>query len=431
LSNKQKKEEKAVRKKTEAEEIVEALRDQQVDAIVGGNNIFMLRLKETEDRLKKEHDHLEQFVRERDKLLEDLRTHQAELEAQSEELRRTQQYAPVGYFTLDEHNRISEANLTGCRLLKADRRYILKKSCTKFMNPEESDKFYLHRKKVLESGIRQTAELKMRKADGTRFYAQLESIKAGEERLRLAIMDITERKEAEDTLVQQKIALDAANKELEAFSYSVSHDLRAPLRALEGFSEMVILEYGDKLGDQGKDYLMRIRLASQTMAQLIDDILKLSRLSQAEMHFDEVNLSRLAKSIINELRLAQPERQVEFIIAPALVVTGDRQLLQILLRNLLENAWKYTGRCSQPCIELGVTQQNGRKVYYIKDNGVGFNMQYKDKLFQPFQRLHSNKEFPGTGIGLALSQRIIRRHGGRIWAESETGKGATFYFTLE
>ncbi len=380
-----------------------------------------------------------------EKLAHELAVHQVELEIQNEELRRTRleaeenrdryidlfDFAPVGYFTLDEHNRIVEANLAGCQLLRIDRNAILKQSFTKFIRPEESDEFYLQRRKVLESGTRQSSELRMQTAEGVPFYAQLVSLKAGEERLRLAVLDITERKKVEEVLAQQKIELEAAYKEMEAFSYSVSHDLRAPLRVLDGFSQAVLEDYIDKLDEQGKEYLIRIRKSSQTMAQLIDDLLNLSRLSREEVYFEKVNLSRLAKSIIDELKAAQPERQVEFIIAQDLAVTGDRHILLMLLRNLLANAWKFSSPCLRTRIELGKYIEDGKTVYFVKDNGIGFDMKYADKLFLPFQRLVNSKEFPGTGIGLALSQRIIRRHGGRIWAEAEAGKGATFYFTLE
>jgi PAS domain S-box-containing protein len=245
-----------------------------------------------------------------------------------------------------------------------------------------------------------------------------------------SLTETTERKKAQEKLQQYTAELELANKELEAFSYSVSHDLRAPLRALDGFSQAVIEDYGDKLDETGQDYLNRIRQASQTMAQLIDDMLQLSRVIRAEMNRDNVNFSDLAVSIVDELKLSQPDRQVEFIIAPDVTVTGDRQLLQILLHNLLENAWKYTGKCPNARIEVGVAAKDGKPVYFIQDNGVGFNMEYASKLFQPFQRLHSEKEYPGTGIGLAIVQRVVARHGGRIWAKAEPGKGAAFYFTL-
>jgi light-regulated signal transduction histidine kinase (bacteriophytochrome) len=245
-------------------------------------------------------------------------------------------------------------------------------------------------------------------------------------------------KETEDELRKQRDYLDklvsdleAANKELEAFAYSVSHDLKAPLRILDGFSEIVLQDYGDKLDKTGKDYLNSIRKSSQKMSQLINDMLKLSRISRAEMLNQDVNLSDMAQSIYNDLKSVQDDRQAEFIVTPGLVINGDRALLQILIQNLLDNSWKYTIKCPKTRIEVGAIEQNGKKTYFIQDNGIGFDMKYADKLFQPFQRLHGNQEYAGTGIGLAIVQRVIKRHGGHIWAQSETGKGATFYFTLD
>ena len=243
--------------------------------------------------------------------------------------------------------------------------------------------------------------------------------------------DITERKQAEDKLKHYAEELETTNKELEAFSYSVSHDLMAPLRVLDGFSEAALSDYGERLDETGKDYLMRVRKASQTMSELIEALLKLSRISQAEMYMEEVNLSRMAQSTVDDLKAVKPGRQAEVVIAPGIMANGDRALLRILLQNLLDNAWKFTAKCPVAKIEVGVNEKNGEKVYFIRDNGVGFDMKYADKLFQPFRRLHSKDEFPGTGIGLATVQRVINRHGGRIWAEAEIGKGATFYFTLD
>jgi PAS domain S-box-containing protein len=245
------------------------------------------------------------------------------------------------------------------------------------------------------------------------------------------VRDITDLKKAEEHLKRYSAELEVANKELESYSYSISHDLRTPLRTLDGFSEMVITEYGDKLDETGKNYLNRIRKASKTMSQLTEDILKLSRITRAEMHKERVNLSEMIASIVDELKAAQPERQAGFIIVPDINVNGDKALLEILLRNLLENSWKYSGKCPDTRIEVGANRQDGKMVYFIKDNGVGFDMKYYDKLFQPFQRLHTSKDYPGTGIGLATAARVIHRHSGKIWAESEVGKGTTFYFTLE
>lgn len=235
--------------------------------------------------------------------------------------------------------------------------------------------------------------------------------------------EIAERKKAEE-------ALEVANKELEAFSYSVSHDLRAPLRSIDGFSQALLEDYTERLDEQGRDYLHRVRAASQRMAQLIDDMLKLSRVTRAELSREEVDLSALAQEIAVELRRAQPGREVEFTVASGLRVHGDPKLLRIVIENLLGNAWKFTGKRSGARIEFGMTHRDGKPAYFVRDNGVGFDMAYAGKLFGAFQRLHDSREFPGTGIGLATVQRVIHKHGGRVWAEGEVEKGATFYFTL-
>jgi PAS domain S-box-containing protein len=249
--------------------------------------------------------------------------------------------------------------------------------------------------------------------------------------------DITEQKRAEEKLKQALANLEssntqlaAINRELEAFSYSVSHDLRAPLRTIDGFSQALLEDYLDKLDEQGQDYLKRVRTASQRMGALIDDLLKLSRLSRSEMHQEPVDLSMLAEEIAVELQQTQPERHAEFIIGQGLMANGDRQLLRIALGNLLSNAWKFTGKLPQARIEFGITHNGSKQAYYVRDNGDGFDMKYADKLFAPFQRLHDAAEFPGNGIGLVTVQRIIHRHGGSIRAEGAVGQGATFYFTL-
>lgn len=235
--------------------------------------------------------------------------------------------------------------------------------------------------------------------------------------------EIAEHKRTENELA-------ANNKELEAFCYSVSHDLRAPLRGIDGFSGALEEDFAHELNSQGKDYVRRIRTASQRMGQLIDDLLDLSRITRSEMKHEEVDLSAMAQKIASELQELQPERQIEFIIAEGLCVNGDTNLLQVAMDNLLNNAWKFTGKHSHAKIEFGILQNDSRHVYFVSDDGAGFDMAYVHKLFGAFQRLHSLAEFEGTGIGLATVQRIIHRHGGRIWAEGEVEHGATFYFTL-
>ncbi|MFQ6026452.1 MAG: ATP-binding protein [Dehalococcoidia bacterium] len=241
---------------------------------------------------------------------------------------------------------------------------------------------------------------------------------------------LAERKKAEEELSQRAVALEAANRELEAFSYSVSHDLRSPLRSIDGFSQALLEDYEDKLDDDGKDYLRRVRAASQRMAQLIDDLLQLSRLTRKEMSLEEVDLTGIARTIAADLRSTDPQREAEFVIGEGITVKGDGKLLEVMLENLLGNAWKFTGKQSCARIEFDRTQSEGREAYYVRDNGAGFDMDYADKLFGAFQRLHAAAEFEGTGIGLANVQRIVNRHGGTVWAEGQVGQGATFYFTL-
>ena len=242
--------------------------------------------------------------------------------------------------------------------------------------------------------------------------------------------DITERKRAEAALQKAKLELEAANRELEAFSYSVSHDLRSPLRSIDGFSQALLEDYADKLPAEGQDHLNRVRAATQRMGQLIDDLLNLSKVTRAIMKSVPVDLSELAQGIAGELQRTQPERRVNFNIAPHLKAHGDPNLLQVALENLLNNAWKFTSKQEQAQIEFGSKNENDETIYFIRDTGAGFDMTYAGKLFGAFQRLHSMSEFSGTGIGLATVQRIINRHGGRIWAEGAVDQGATFFFTL-
>jgi light-regulated signal transduction histidine kinase (bacteriophytochrome) len=236
--------------------------------------------------------------------------------------------------------------------------------------------------------------------------------------------------ELEEKVIERTKELQVVNKELEAFSYSVSHDLRSPLLSIDGFSQALLEDYYDKLDEQGKDYINRIHSATQRMAQLIDDLLLLSRTVRYEMVKENVNLSNRVKKISDELRQLDQKRDVEFVIKEGVIANCDERLLTMVLQNLIENAWKFTGKHKSAKIEFGVKNIEGKTVYYIKDDGAGFDMKYVNKLFNPFQRLHSIAEFGGTGIGLANVQRIIHRHSSDVWAEGEVEKGATFYFTL-
>jgi PAS domain S-box-containing protein len=269
-------------------------------------------------------------------------------------------------------------------------------------------------------------ELVGRRKDGTEFPIEITQNPLETEEGALvssAIRDITERKRIET-------ALETSNRELEAFSYSVAHDLRAPLRGINGFSSALLEDFADKLDDEGRDYLRRIGAGSERMGLLIDALLALSRVSRMDLQRETVNLSRMADAAMKQLRMSQPDRVVEFVNQEDVMAEGDPALLRALFDNLLGNAWKFTGGREVANIAFGTTEKGGAVVYYVKDNGAGFDMTYAAKLFIPFQRLHQTSEFAGTGIGLATVQRIVRRHGGEIWAEGIVGRGATFYFTL-
>jgi signal transduction histidine kinase len=237
-------------------------------------------------------------------------------------------------------------------------------------------------------------------------------------------------KDLEQRVQERTAQLEATNKELDAFAYSVSHDLRAPLRAIDGFSEALLDEYGGKLDEEGKTYLRYLKEGSHEMSDLIDGLLKLSRSTRGGIALERVDLSALTTQVAEDLRRAESERRIIVRVAPGVEVVADPRLLRVVMENLLGNAWKYTGQTADALIEFGTENLEGNTVYFVRDNGTGFDMAYADKLFLPFQRLHKTSEFPGIGIGLATVERIIHRHGGRIWAQSSVGEGATFYFTL-
>jgi PAS domain S-box-containing protein len=304
----------------------------------------------------------------------------------------------------------------------------------------ETSEMFAALKLTMEERLSQHREFKFSYPDGSIGWFEF-SIQAVPEGIFILSLDITERKKAEIAMqrlneeleqhVRERTAhLEALNKELEAFSYSVSHDLRAPLRALDGFSQALLEDYQEKLDEEGQEYLGLIRYESQRMGQLIDDLIGLSRLNRNELHPQSLNLSALVHDIATKLRQRDTQRKVNFIIEDDLIVCADSNLLRIAMQNLLENAWKYSSKKAQAQIEFGCQQASGETLYFVRDNGVGFDMAYVHKLFGAFQRLHGMSEFEGTGIGLATVQRIIHRHGGSIRAEGLVNQGASFYFTL-
>ncbi|MGA2094934.1 MAG: PAS domain S-box protein [Candidatus Acidiferrum sp.] len=346
--------------------------------------------------------------------------------------------------TLDPEGYVTSWNTGAERIKGYSAEEVMGKHFSMFFSEEDikQDKAGTELKIAIQQGRCEEEGWRVRK-DGTHFWASVVVTALHNEKGRLygfgkITRDITERKRAESALArkQEELAgsiaeLNATNKELEAFSYSVSHDLRAPLRTIDGFSLALLEDYSDKLDAEGKKHLDRVRAATQKMGALIDDLLNLSRVTRANMRLEKVDVSSAAEEVIEELQKSQPGRRVECSIEKGLEAMADSHLLRVVLVNLLGNAWKFTSKRDSAHIEFGKTQNNGSSAFFVRDNGAGFDPAYADRLFGAFQRLHAMTEFPGTGIGLATVQRIINRHGGQIWAEGQAGQGATFYFTLQ
>lgn len=349
---------------------------------------------------------------------------------------------PVGIYrnTLDAPGYFLETNPAMLNMFAANSAGALTKHGVKdlFLKPEH---YHAFNEKLIQRGYVRAEEVELVTLRGKSFWAAITAVVKidvdGNRYCDGVIENIASRKEIQrqlhlmnDSLRQRSVELEAANHELEAFSYSVSHDLRAPLRAIDGFSRILQTDYISLLDDKGRNYLERIRLAAQHMGVLIDDLLKLSRVTRIELSREKIDLYDLANEIMTELMRLEPERVVYFDATPGIMAYADKNLMRVVLDNLFSNAWKFTSKLTEARIELGVLEQNGQVVYFMRDNGAGFDMAYADKLFGVFQRMHETREFPGTGIGLATVQRIIHKHGGRIWAESAINKGTTFYFTL-
>ncbi|MDX1688613.1 MAG: PAS domain S-box protein, partial [Candidatus Promineifilaceae bacterium] len=412
--------------------------------------------KQTEEELRQHQEHLAELVDER---TAELRAANERLEKEAAERRRV---AAALVQSEERYRLLAESALTGV--------YLIQDGLFKYVNPALASIFGYQEEEIIENlgprdltapedrprvqeHIRQRLAGEERdirytfqglRKDGSYVDVEVHGAKVeyeGRPAITGTLLDITERKrqeeeirrlneELEQRVIERTAQLEAANKELEAFAYSVSHDLRAPLRAIDGFGQALLEDCVDQLDELGQSYLERIRANTQRMGDLIDGLLGLSRITRTEFLRERVDLSAIVHEIAADLQQRDEQREVEFTIESGRVVKGDARLLGAALENLLENAWKFTGEQPVARIEFGAMNQDGEVVYFVRDNGVGFDMAYADKLFGAFQRLHAMEEFSGTGIGLATVQRIIRRHGGRVWAEAAPGEGATFYFTL-
>lgn len=386
------------------------------------------------------------------RLLHELEVHQIELEMQNEELRRAREneaealekyadlydFAPVGYFSLDRDGSISNVNLTGAVLLGINRSQLSGRCFGLFVTDRDHSAFTDFLRKVFESHAKEACEVALKKGGKHPFFVQIEAIAvASGLECRVVISDITVRRQLEQKLKILHSELEAhaselegANIELEAFNSMVAHDLGNPLNTICCLSQVIQQLCIHKLDEECKGYVQGIFEAALRMDRLINTLLKFSRTLRAEMQHDQVDLSGMAREVAASLEKAETARQVMFRIANGIKVMGDAKLLKIVMDNLIGNAWKYSSNREGTVIEFGVTEREGKRAYFVRDNGLGFDMAYADKIFIPFQRLPGAEKFKGNGIGLATVERIIKRHGGRIWAESERGKGATFYFTL-
>ena len=427
------------------------------------------------------------------RLVQELEIHQIELEIINEELQDSRaevekilgqytdlyEFAPVGYFTVSTDGIILRSNLNGSSMLGIERSKLIKRLFQQFLSPDSRSKFSELIERAIAEKIKVSCEVAYIKelhnqitetvsdkiSNKGPFYAQIEIVvddNDPDQAIRIVMIDITERKRNEvelkkyeahlEEMIEERMlelsekdkklefelsenkkisaALLISNKELESFSYSVSHDLRAPIRAIDGFTRKLFEGYNSVLDDEGKRLLDIVLKNTKNMGTLIDDLLKLSRLGRTKMEPSEINMEELVNEVLLELNDFEEDKKPEIKIEHLPVVKGDRSLIRHVIFNLISNSIKFSASRGKPVIEVGNFTKDHQSIFYIKDNGVGFNMKYASKLFEVFQRLHSVKDFDGTGVGLAIVQRIIQRHGGEIWAESEVDKGATFFFTL-
>jgi PAS domain S-box-containing protein len=341
--------------------------------------------------------------------------------------------ASEGIFIADVRGRYIDVNAAGCELLGWTRDELCKLHVYDVLVPQDIQDVAAQ-KDALLSGAVVRGRWRFKRKDGTQFTGELSSRLLPDGRLLGMLRDVTAQEELMRSLEERVAARTAEyaelNRQLESFAYSVSHDLRAPVRSIGAFSTVLMQDHARHLDAEAQRHLERISAAAGHMNELIEGLLQLAKVSHQALRSESVDLELLAKDVIRTLRDRDPERQIEIDCAKLPQVPGDRRLLSIALSNLLENAWKYTSRRPQAHVEIGCHSSDDRVVYYVRDNGTGFDMQYAEHLFEPFRRLHSAKEFPGTGIGLATVARVVERHGGRIWAEAAVDRGATFFFTL-
>jgi signal transduction histidine kinase len=401
--------------------------------------------RRAEERLKTETPAVPRTEADMQRLLHELQVHQIELEMQNTELRQARDetekalemyadlydFAPVGYLTLDRDGSIRAANLTVAGLLGREHSQLIGRRFGLFVAAEIRPTFLAFLGRVFASPAKESCEVALVAEGDSPRFVQIEALACttGQE-CRVALIDISKRRQLEEQIEMQHAELLAANIELEAFNYTISHDLRAPLTIIQGYSQILRELPGDQLQEPARDYLREIHEGALRMNRLIDTLLEFSCVARVEIRTEKLDLSKMAEDVATELKMKKRERRVTFRIAAGIVANGDPDLLRVVLVNLLGNAWKYSGQREPSVIEFGLREVDGKPACYVRDNGPGFDLAHADKLFIPFQRLPGTKA-EGHGIGLATVDRIVRRHGGLVWAESQPGKGTTFYFTLK
>ena len=386
--------------------------------------------------------HLPQQGAEAQRLLHELEVHQIELEMQNAELHQAREemeevlrkytdlydFAPVGYFTLDRNGVIRAVNLAGSALLGLDRSRLLGRDLESFIVSGARSVFTALLRTVVTNKVKESLELELRltqmKEGNPPLFVQIEVVASstGHE-YRIAAIDITKRRQAEEKL-------HATIRDLRTFSHSISHDLRSPLRNINSFATMFLEDYGEGLQEEGKQLISTIVKRTVSMGNLINDLLRFSKNSMQDLSVKPIDMTALAKEIVERLSDEELNRAVEFRVAELPLALGDRSMIAQVLENLLSNAVKFSRKAEKPIISVGSVADRVDNTYFVKDNGIGFDLKYVGTIFNAFQRLHSSEDFEGTGVGLAIVEQIITKHGGRVWADSKQGKGATFYFSL-